>query len=591
MRATFREKFKLIVLFIVVITLTGVMESLGIGVLMPIVDILQNSNKSLEYMDRLKQYSGIHLDQESFINLLFVGGVCVFIVSAIFQVFSQFLMHNLAEGVRTGWQAKIFKIYTSMDYSFFVKNKTGDLIQRQLTHTENAGDAIVQICILMRDIIMALAIYVMLLSISPKVTSYFTLAVVVFSALALVVAKIKIYSRALKWAEYQKDAFILATDAITGMRQIKAFCAESYFFHRFNNAIMRKKNIFIKNATIVVVPAILLRMLTLVGMLGALYSVTHYSENSSEMISLVALFGVAAYRIVSSLGAINNAFMTLAMKFPSLKIISGVLALEENLSKHEQSMLLPSGSTKEIQLRNVDFTYDVDAAFSLQGFHLKITQGSFVGVVGPSGSGKSSIVDLIMGFYQPVAGAVLIDGVDLQKLDLNSWRRKIGFVSQDTQIFSGSVISNISFASGAEEVDFGRVMQAAQAADLHDFIQGLPEGYQTTIGERGMNLSGGQRQRLAIARAIYSDPEFFILDEATSALDTHSEQRIQAAIEGLNKESRKTVIAVAHRLSTLRRADCIYVMEKGRIIEQGNHQSLMEQQGLYAQLYQQQNHE
>ena len=202
-------------------------------------------------------------------------------------------------------------------------------------------------------------------------------------------------------------------------------------------------------------------------------------------------------------------------------------------------------------------------------------------LVGPSGAGKSSIADLLTGLYSPTAGQIQIDGTPLEQLELAGWQQRLGVVSQDTFLFNATIAENISF--GCAGASLAQIKAASQVAQAAGFIESLPDGYDTLVGERGYRLSGGQRQRLSMARAILRDPELLILDEATSALDTQSERLVQEAIESFQESH--TVLVIAHRLSTIVRADQILVMDRGRVVEQGNHISLLSQRGLYAQLW------
>jgi ATP-binding cassette subfamily B protein/subfamily B ATP-binding cassette protein MsbA len=207
-----------------------------------------------------------------------------------------------------------------------------------------------------------------------------------------------------------------------------------------------------------------------------------------------------------------------------------------------------------------------------------------VALVGSSGAGKSSIADLLTGLYQPSQGQILIDGNPLHNLDLISWQQRLGVVSQDTFLFNASIADNISF--GTPNANRAQIVAAAEKAQAARFISDLPDGFDTLIGERGYRLSGGQRQRLSLARAILRDPELLILDEATSALDTQSERLVQQAIDQFERQH--SVLVIAHRLSTIVKADQICVLDKGRIIERGNHEHLLNQQGVFARLWQQQ---
>jgi subfamily B ATP-binding cassette protein MsbA len=228
----------------------------------------------------------------------------------------------------------------------------------------------------------------------------------------------------------------------------------------------------------------------------------------------------------------------------------------------------------------VDFEYDSGTPV-LKEINLRVGAGEVVALVGPSGAGKSTLVDLVPRFHEPTVGRVTVDGVDLREFDLGALRRQIGVVSQEVILFHDTVARNIAF--GAGDVDRASIEAAARTANAHEFIELLPDGYDTVIGERGLQLSGGQRQRLAIARAVLKNPPYLILDEATSALDSESERMVQEAMERLMKG--RTTLVIAHRLSTITRANCIVVMQEGRIVERGTHQQLLDQSGAYRRLY------
>jgi subfamily B ATP-binding cassette protein MsbA len=242
------------------------------------------------------------------------------------------------------------------------------------------------------------------------------------------------------------------------------------------------------------------------------------------------------------------------------------------------------GLQQQVCFQQVSLRYAPELQPALQEISFSLPRGQMLALVGPSGAGKSSIADLLTGLYAPTGGHILIDGTPLDQLDLASWQQRLGVVSQDTFLFNATIAENISFGTpGATPAQIVAACQAAQAAG---FIESLPQGYDTLIGERGYRLSGGQRQRLSLARAILRDPELLILDEATSALDSQSERLVQEAIERF--ERNHTVLVIAHRLSTIVRADQILVLEGGRVVQRGSHASLLAEVGTYSALWQQQ---
>ncbi|MGF1591374.1 MAG: ABC transporter ATP-binding protein, partial [Pleurocapsa sp.] len=284
--------------------------------------------------------------------------------------------------------------------------------------------------------------------------------------------------------------------------------------------------------------------------------------------------------IISQLNAIRARLSNLSGSFDNI----------QQLLRTDDKPYLKDGAAQFYKLKqaiefvDVDFGYDANEPI-LQQISLTIPQGTTVALVGASGAGKSTLADLIPRFYDPLGGKILIDGIDLKKFKINSLRRKLAVVSQNTFIFNASVRDNIAYAiATANEAD---IREAARLANALEFIDQMPEGFDTQLGDRGVRLSGGQRQRIAIARALLRNPDILILDEATSALDSVSERLIQQSLEQL--AAGRTVIAIAHRLSTIMQADQIVVLEKGRIVEQGTYQELLQQRGQLWQYHQVQN--
>jgi ATP-binding cassette subfamily B protein len=255
--------------------------------------------------------------------------------------------------------------------------------------------------------------------------------------------------------------------------------------------------------------------------------------------------------------------------------------LDTPIEIHSGDTPLPVEQVRgEVVLKEVTFAYH-DRAPVIQNLSLHIGAGKTIAIVGSTGSGKSTLVKLLLRLYEVQGGTITLDGIDLQQLRLRDLRRAIGLVSQDVFLFHGTVRENIAY--GTFDATHASVMAAAEIAEAHEFISRLPQGYDTIVGERGQKLSGGQQQRIAIARAILKNPPILILDEATSAVDNETEAAIQRSLEKITRN--RTTIAIAHRLSTVRNADCIYVMEHGKLVEQGRHEQLLEQEGIYASLW------
>ncbi|MEB3354479.1 MAG: ABC transporter ATP-binding protein, partial [Cyanobacteriota bacterium] len=315
----------------------------------------------------------------------------------------------------------------------------------------------------------------------------------------------------------------------------------------------------------------------------AALSLLLFNNRATGVLPSLVTFVIALQRLNARLGGLANTWNTLAANSADLNRLNTILTTDDKQFRRVGGQPF-SGLERELRFEAVGLRYAPDLPPALTEISFTLPKGQMLALVGPSGAGKSSIADLLTGLYAPSAGRIWIDNTPLEQLELASWQQRLGVVSQDTFLFNATIAENIAFGTpGATPAQIQAACQAAQAAG---FIESLPQGYDTLVGERGYRLSGGQRQRLSLARAILRQPELLILDEATSALDSQSERLVQEAIERF--ERHHTVLVIAHRLSTIVRADQILVLDQGRIVEQGNHPLLLSQKGLYASLWEQQ---
>jgi ATP-binding cassette, subfamily B, bacterial MsbA len=368
------------------------------------------------------------------------------------------------------------------------------------------------------------------------------------------------------------------------MRTVWAFTAQASERRRYyyaSDEIVRTSTKVVKVwATIKPLAEVLATTILIVMILIAFNGTL--TDGSFQVASLLTFLFILV-RLVPMIQDVNGTVAMLNSLHGSGENIKELLRTDNKTYFQNGTIAFP-GLKQAIEFIGVDFSYEADRPI-LKNIRLSIERGQMTALVGASGAGKSTLADLIPRFYDPTFGLVTIDGVDLRELEIDSFRRKVAVVSQDTFIFNTSVRNNIAY--GTEAATEAEIHQAAQLANALDFIKEMPEGFATTLGDRGIRLSGGQRQRIAIARALLRDPEILILDEATSALDSVSERLIQASLEKLAVG--RTTIAIAHRLSTIARADKVVVLDKGQIVEQGKYNELLNQQG-YLWKYHQMQH-
>ncbi|MCX7595883.1 MAG: ABC transporter ATP-binding protein/permease, partial [Fischerella sp.] len=472
---------------------------------------------------------------------------------------------NLADRLRK----QIFEQLQALPLSYFAKSRSGELINTMTTEIERLKQAFGGVGFL---ITRTMTVSVYLLAMFMISWELSIISVLIFSLLAVGLSTLNARIRETSFGISNANANFAstATEFINGIRTIHSFGTQEFERQRFYKASNNLLNSSIK----VVMAWTLVRPLAEGIATTVLISliVISFTKLTLPVASLLTFFFVLV-RLVPNIQDINGTVAYLSTLKGSLEKLKDILRTDDKTYFHNGNILF-SGFKRSIDIVSVDFGYD-PSNLVLQNITLTIERGKMTALVGASGAGKTTLADLITRFYDPTRGQVLIDGVDLREFEINSLRRRMAVVSQDTFIFNTSIWNNIAY--GTPEASQAQIREAARLANALEFIEEMPEGFDTQLGDRGVRLSGGQRQRIAIARALLRDPEILILDEATSALDSLSERLIQESIEKLSVG--RTVIAIAHRLSTIIRADKVVVLEQGRIVEQGQYQELLEQRG------------
>ncbi len=497
--------------------------------------------------------------------------------------FQDILMVYVGENVIRDLRNALYLKFTSLPLAFFHQNKSGELISRATNDVLMAQKCVgVSFTTLLRDPIQIIMFLSVALILSWKLT---LLALVMLPASLLVIIRIGKGLRKISHRQQEEMAVLTINlqETIYGIRVVKAFAMEDFENRKFlARSLELFKQIFRFNRYMKMSSPLTEIMSSAVGLFILWYGGSKVFTGGLMAPDLFLVFFASIFSLVKpikNLGQVNNEIQA---GMAAADRIFSVLDTPSEVTSGVQGKTLDKvrGS---VELDQVAFEY-VAGEPVLRDISLKVDPGEMVALVGSSGGGKSTLIDMIPGFYHPDSGRVLVDGEDIRDLDLGSLRRNMGIVTQEVILFHDTIFNNIAY--GLDEVPLEDVRAAARAANADEFIMNLPAGYQTIIGDRGLKLSGGQRQRLSIARAILRNPPILLLDEATSALDTESEQLVQEAIDRLVQH--RTTIVIAHRLSTIQNVDRIYLLEKGRVVQVGTHQELLAAGGRYKELYEMQ---
>lgn len=574
-----RDKKKFLLLFFMMI-IAAIFETVGIGLIVPFVGIVTNpvrihEQPTLSYIYELLNFNSTN----AFILLGVIFLLTIYIVKNGYLILFYYVQYRIIFNQKVKLSREMFKEYLIKPYTFHLQKNSAELQRNVNGEVTKVFDGILIASFqLLTELLVVVFILSLLIITAPLAT---LTSGILLGGSVLVFFKIfrnKITILGKENLRVSREVIKWVNQGLGASKEIKVSGKENYFVNSYSNqSKLMATNTIYKNM-LDQVPRLFIETLLVSVVLITMIIIVFQGTDTDTLVATMSLFAMAAFRLMPSITRIVAMLTTIRFSQPALTVVHNDLVLEnsgnasvnENTNIKSKILNVNSGKKfflKSINMENVFFRYPNQEEYSVKNVSLTIPIGNSVAFVGTSGAGKTTIVDIILGLFEPEKGRVTVDGQDLKELK-PIWQNKIGYIPQTIYLSDETIRKNVAFGIGDQDIDESAVQKAIEDAHLKDFIDSLPEGLNTVVGERGVRLSGGQRQRIGIARALYHNPEIIFLDEATSALDNETEKEIMKAIDGLKGE--KTLIIIAHRLSTIENCDLVFKVDKGKLLSVDN---------------------
>ena len=573
-----RERWKLGALSLLLFG-GSLLEVVGIGIILPFIKIVGDPAAVLTNPRINPWLTRFGLETpRSIIIAACALLLALSLLKGIYVAFTMRIAYRFTYNKVLSLTRQLLMNYLRAPYLFHVQRNTADLVKNITFETEAVGGVLKFALFLPTEIIVVLGLAILLLVTQPGVG---LLGIV---ALGLLMWSVSAYSRKelaqlgkIRGEEHGR-MIQWVNQSLGGVKEVKLLGREGFFADALAHAGRRYTNALYRSTLITQLPRVILETSAALLIVLFVLLVLLSGRDMKTVIGALALFGMAIVRLVPSATRITNGLHTMRFYAHAVTSVGDGLRVAQS-SEQTQAMGAPIEFESAIRLENLGLRYPQDTTDSLRDVSLEIPRGARVAFVGSSGAGKTTLANLVLGLLQPTSGRILVDGVDVRE-NLRAWQDHLGYIPQDIYLIDDTIRRNVAFGLPDEQIDETAVWRALEAAQLTSFVRELEGGLDAQVGERGVRISAGQRQRIGIARALYHDPDVLVLDEATSALDNETERQFAAAINAL--AHRKTIIIIAHRLTTVRDCDIIYLMERGRVIASGSYDELLVSQPIFA---------
>ena len=543
-----------------------ILEAFGIGIILPLINVIVAP-------ENFKQYAWLNVFF-SFFNLIESKQIIIFSFSAfigfyflksLYLVILSYYQNRYISFVSADISNRLFKNYLNQDFMFHNERNSSELIKMFQIEISFVTNLLMSAVTLITEISIAVAVVTSLLLIEPLGTLFIIIFFLLFSSLFYYFSKMKSISWGLIRQQADKNISKLITEGLNGISEVFLLGKKPFFQSRLVEFNATRAKIHSNQVTLGQIPRYYLEFISIVSLVGFILILIINEKDVNEIISTGGVFVAATFRILPSITRIIGSLQQIKYYKSSVDLVAKDISLsglpEDNtLGRSEISF------KKQLKLNDISFSYPKNNSAVLEGLNFTLNYGEVVGFIGPSGVGKSTLTNLIVGLLHTFKGSFTIDDLSINSSNVAQWRKQLGYVSQSIYLTDDTIRANIAFGDEPHEIDDERMDKAIKKAQLYTFIQSLPNKLDSIVGERGAQLSGGQQQRIGIARALYHEPKLLILDEATSALDEDTEREVMKAVEGLKEEM--TILIITHRLSTLSCCDKIYKVEQKKLVEQ-----------------------
>lgn len=562
---------RLMVLIVFLMLIGGILESLSISVVIPVIEVLLDPEAVVNNKYMAWLYNALHLQSiTQFTIVMMLALIAAFVLKNLFLFFQNVVQLRFVYTNQFATSRKMMINFMNRPYEYYLNADTA-VIQRSITSdVNNMYGLILSLLQLVSEAVVFACLVAVLLAVDAQMILTIAALLIVVLLLIKVVIKPIMVKAGQENQDYYSGLFKWIEQSVMGIKEIKIANKEQYFINEYGkcglgyvNAVQRY-NLY--NST----PRLLIETVCIAGLVLYMMIIMLQGATVTELLPQLTTFGLAAMRLIPSANRINNYLTSISYFEPFFMGVSD--NLQEDI--HDNSIVYDATAyehakkvdkmdiKQEIALRDITYKYPNTETMIFDHADMTIPIGAAVGIVGTSGSGKTTIVDVMLGLLQLQSGRILADGVDV-KTNYEGWLKNIGYIPQTIFMIDSTIRKNVAFGFADEDIDDERVWEVLKEAQLDEFVRGLPEGLETGIGERGIRISGGQRQRIGIARALYEDPEVLVLDEATSALDNDTEAAIMESINRLH--GKKTLVIIAHRLQTIEKCDMVFRVENGKI--------------------------